>query len=68
MNMYKSSIESIRKYTICPTSAVELRLSVDGRIVYNICQEYPAGYQSAIAVPTSEELEIEIKVVRRIVK
>lgn len=66
--MYKSSIESIKKYTIYPASGVELKLLVDGRLLYNICQEYPVGYQDVISVPASEELEIEIKVVRRIVE
>ena len=64
----KTYIESVKKCRIYPPSGVELKLSVDGRLVYNICQEYPLGYQDRIVVPMSEELEIEIKVTRCIIE
>lgn len=64
--MYKTSIESIKKITVMPSTIVELKLSIDGRLVYNICEEYPLGYQDVVCVPHEEELEIEIKIIRRV--
>lgn len=64
--MYIASIERTKKITIMPNTPIELKLSIDGRLVYNICEEYPLGYMDVVSVPYGEELEIEIKVIRRV--
>lgn len=60
------TIENTRKFRINPNRTVELKLLLDSVTVYNISQEYPLGFSNGIVIPTSEELEIEIKVIRHI--
>ncbi len=62
--MYKTNIESVRKYRIYPDTDVDFKLKIDGQTVYNICQEYPLGYMDHVLLPVNEEVVIEIKVIR----
>lgn len=63
-----TSIESVKKFFIKSNSVVGLKVIIDGNTVYNICQEYPLGYSENQSIPFNEELEIEIKVIRKVVE
>ena len=63
--MYETSIEHSKKITVY-SGDVELKLDVGNKTVYSICQEYLYYNTDTISIPSDEELEITITVVRRI--
>ena len=61
-------IETVRKFFIMANSSVEFKLKVSSLTIYDLRQEYPVIYGDIHIVPFNEELEIEIKVIRKVVE
>lgn len=59
-----ATITSEKKFSLDSLDTIELRVIVNGREVYNICQEYPMGVTNCVHLPARENLDIYLRVSR----